>query len=118
MVHRRPQIRDSKGTLAERGKKEEGLQRKYKKSTIQSRKSFIPGIDPFGPFQLIFSQKSSTLFTQPTVNRCGVCISSKKGDASLDAIKGMRCRKTGEHFGGVVRSTEFLELGSQNSPLR
>ena len=36
----------------------------------------------------------------------------KGDDASLDAIKGMRCRKTGEHFGGVVRSSRgFLWLG-------
>ena len=43
----------------------------------------------------------------------GVSILAKKGDASLDAIKGMRCGETGERFGGVVHiSWGFLCLGS------
>ena len=46
------------------------------------------------------------------INSRGVCILAKKGDdASLDAIKGMRCRRTREHSGlfGAARNLLGLE---------
>ena len=50
---------------------------------------------------------------QATCSRYVVAVSAfwrRRVDASLDAIKGMRCRKTGEHFGEGCSKQQGISL--------